>query len=306
MRIYVAGAGAMGGRFGVYLTKAGEDVIFLENWEEHLEAINRQGGIRVTGDVEETVPVNIVRPSEASSPADLLIVLVKSYQLEEMMTSIRHLVTDQTKVVCLLNGLGHFKTLSTYVKPENIIMGVTVWTAGLHKPGKIELKGPGSLMLSSPSGPGFCQDVLDIFNRANLNATYEENLDYVIWNKALLNGVVNASSAILDARVGELFQSDDAIAMMRGILAEFVAAAHLQGVDFDVETSFTSIRDIVLKVAHHYPTMHQDLIQNKRLTEVDYLNGWVADFLEANGQSAPYCRMATQIIHAKEVILSLD
>ena len=50
--------------------------------------------------------------------------------------------------------------------------------------------------------------------------------------------------------------------------------------------------------------MHQD-ITNKRPTEIDFLNGLVADMCEANGYSAPNCRLITQLIHAKEEILDI-
>ena len=42
MRIYIAGSGAMGCRFGYQLQKSGEDVVLLDNWEDHIAAIQKK------------------------------------------------------------------------------------------------------------------------------------------------------------------------------------------------------------------------------------------------------------------------
>ena len=43
MKIIIAGAGAMGSRFGLMLHQAGNDVIFVDGWPEHIEAIRKNG-----------------------------------------------------------------------------------------------------------------------------------------------------------------------------------------------------------------------------------------------------------------------
>jgi 2-dehydropantoate 2-reductase len=47
MKITVAGAGAMGCRFGAALFEAGHQVTLLDGWREHVTAVN-EGGLRVT------------------------------------------------------------------------------------------------------------------------------------------------------------------------------------------------------------------------------------------------------------------
>ena len=43
MFIYIAGAGAMGCRFGYQLHKAGNEVILLDMWKDHIQAIKNDG-----------------------------------------------------------------------------------------------------------------------------------------------------------------------------------------------------------------------------------------------------------------------
>lgn len=65
MLVYIAGSGAMGCRFGYQISKTNNDVILLDNWEDHINAI-KENGLVLTGDVEETVKLPIMKPTEAT------------------------------------------------------------------------------------------------------------------------------------------------------------------------------------------------------------------------------------------------
>ena len=43
MRITIAGAGAMGSRFGLMLHKGGNEVTLIDGWPEHVKAIKEHG-----------------------------------------------------------------------------------------------------------------------------------------------------------------------------------------------------------------------------------------------------------------------
>ncbi|TMV58993.1 oxidoreductase, partial [Salmonella enterica subsp. enterica serovar Heidelberg] len=43
MKIAIAGAGAMGCRFGYMLLEAGHDVTLIDGWQEHVDAIRSKG-----------------------------------------------------------------------------------------------------------------------------------------------------------------------------------------------------------------------------------------------------------------------
>ena len=59
MRIALLGAGAMGTIIGAYLTKAGYDVELVDNYKEHVDALN-ENGAHIVGFVDEIIPVKAV------------------------------------------------------------------------------------------------------------------------------------------------------------------------------------------------------------------------------------------------------
>ena len=54
MRIAMIGAGAMGGSFGGQLARSGADILLIDTWRDHVEAINRDG-LQLSGALGEHV-----------------------------------------------------------------------------------------------------------------------------------------------------------------------------------------------------------------------------------------------------------
>lgn len=306
MKIYIAGAGAMGCRFGVQLSEAGNDVTLLDNWEAHIEAIKKDG-LKVIGEEEKTVHLPIMKPSEAKGEAELVILFTKAMQLRQMLEDMKGIVGPKTRVLCLLNGLGHADVMKEYIPESNILMGVTVWTAGLKGPGTVLLQGKGTVNLQSldVSQEVAGREMTDVLNAAGLNATYDTDVVPSIWRKACVNGTMNSGCALLDCTIGELFASESGLKVVREIIHEFVSVGVAEGVALDEEEITNYVMDISVKAAPHYPSMHQDLVQNHRFTEIDYLNGAVNEKAKRLGISTPYCQMITQLIHTKEDIFGI-
>lgn len=295
----------MGCRFGYQLSKTKHEVILLDNWDAHIEAI-RKNGLKVTGDFNETVQLPIMKPTEAREVADLIILLPKADQLPKMLQDIKGIIGEKTKVLSLLNGLGHATTMRRYVPDESIMVGVTIWLAGLKGPGHAHLQGPGSISVQNMVGDGeSVADMIAMFNEAGLNATYDDHVINAIWQKACVNGTMNPTCTILNCTIGELFGTEGGLNLVQGIFKEFIAVAKSETDGIDEEAIWKYIIDASKKASNHYPSMHQDLVQNGRKTEIDYLNGAVVFKGKRAGIPTPYCQMITEMVHAKEAMLGL-
>ncbi|MDN6162501.1 MAG: 2-dehydropantoate 2-reductase [Atopostipes sp.] len=309
MKIAIAGSGALGSGFGYQLHQNGEDVTLLDYWEDHINAVNNEGLKIVVNGEEHTADIPMMKPEELKEEMDLIFVFTKSMGLESMLEDIEHLIGDNTKIVCLLNGLGHGKTLEKYINPKNIFMGTTMWTAGLDAPGKTHLKGNGPVELqnSDPNEKEAAQEIVSLLKEAGLNGVYSENVHYTTWRKACVNGTMNALSALLDANLAELFDISNINSILRLIIQEFSLAAQYEDqVDLDVDEVLDYLTgETASNVGSHYPSMHQD-ISNHRPTEIDFLNGAVVDILESHGKKAKYCEAITDLIHAKEDVLGIE
>ena len=310
MKVVIAGSGAMGCSFGFMLQKSGNDVTLLDGWQNNIDAIRKDGLHLQDGTAELSTKIDIYKPEEFKGSADFVIVFTKSMQLENMLSSIKHVLRDDTKILCLLNGLGHTETLKKFIEPKNIFMGVTVVTAGMKGPGSAVLSSHGKTEIQNivPEGKAGAELIVKTLNKATMPAVYSDNILWSIWRKAALNGAMNSTCTIMECNMLELGSIAGCKDMMRCIISEFAAIARTQGVTLDVD----SVTDYVYGFtqpdfvgAKHYPSMHQDLIKNHRLTEIDFLNGYISRKGKELHIPTPYCDLITTFVHGKEKLFGL-
>ena len=309
MKIAIAGAGAMGSRFGLMLKQGGNDVLLIDGWQEHINAI-KENGLKANYNGEEiTVKVPIVNQNEVPTGEqfDLIILFTKAMQLEKMLQDVKPLIADHTEVLCLLNGIGHEDVIEKFVPMEKIFIGNTIWTAGLEGPGKAKLFGSGSVELQN-LGIGqeeSAKKLAETLSASGLNAKYSDNIHYSIYRKACVNGTMNGLCTILDVNIAGLGATKPAHDMVVTIVNEFAAVAAKENVNLDIPEVIEHVETCFdpTTIGMHFPSMHQDLIKNNRLTEIDYINGAISRKGKKYGVVTPYCNFLTQLVHSKEEIL---
>ena len=306
MKILFSGAGALGSRFGYMLFKNNEDVTFVDTWEEHVENIRNKGLKVIIDEVDlGNYYIPIYKPEQISGKYDVIFVATKSMQLSSMLESVKHLFHEDTKIICILNGLGHVETLKDYVKEENILIGVTVWTSGLGGPGILEAHGIGKTELKQVKEINIEKTLalVERFNDAGLNIKYSADTYQSIWHKAGLNCVLNSYCTLIDCNINQYGNYDKNLELTRAVLNEVTAVGRAEGIDVKQEVIEKNIENLfsLETGGAHYPSLYQDM-KNGRLTEIDYLNGEVSRLGKIHNIPTPVCDVITLMIHSKEFI----
>ena len=300
MKILFAGAGALGSRFGYMLFKNGEDVTFVDLWKEHVENITNNG-LRVIIDDKELGYYNIPTyyPYDVEGEYDVIFVATKSMQLRNMLAKVKHLMHKNTKIICILNGLGHVDTLKEFVKEENILIGVTVWTSGLGGPGVLKAYGSGKTEIKQVKEENLeaTKALIDRLNKAGLNMKYSDNTFQSIWHKAGLNCVLNTYCTLIDCNIGEYGSYEQNLELTRAVLNEVTEVGRAEGVDVLQEVIEKNIENCFdpNTAGLHYPSLYQDM-KNGRLTEIDYLNGAISKLGKKHNILTPVCDAVTLMI----------
>lgn len=310
MNITIAGAGAMGSRFGLMLHQAGHKVILVDGWADHVKAIQKNG-LQANFNGEELVaklPIYLQNEVEPTLSSDLIILFTKAMQLEAMLTDIQPLIKEHTNVLCLLNGIGHEEIIEKYVPKEHIMIGNTMWTAGMEGPGRVKLFGNGTVALKNlvSDSKAKADHIVEILNSAGLNAQYSENILHAIYKKACVNGTMNGLCTILLSNMADFGDTTPAHTIVERIVSEFAAVAKYENVDLNVEETVDYIEKNCYNrdtIGLHHPSMYQDLNEHNRLTEIDYINGAVVRKGQKYGIQTPYCSFLTELVHCKEQIL---
>ncbi|MFT4227498.1 ketopantoate reductase family protein, partial [Micropruina sp.] len=137
MTTAILGAGALGCTIGAALTEAGHDTWLIGRPGAHVDAL-RTDGLRVDDDTgSRTIAVRATANPDDIGVADLVIVLVKSFQTRDAMRAAQALVGPETAVLSLQNGLGHEDLLSSVIGREHVLLGSTLVGGVLLGPGHI-------------------------------------------------------------------------------------------------------------------------------------------------------------------------
>ncbi|MCT4390295.1 ketopantoate reductase family protein [Leuconostoc falkenbergense] len=303
MKIAIAGFGALGARVGVMLQSAGHDVTGIDGWAAHISAINTKG-LTVTEDDGSSKKffIPVMTPKEVTGEFDLVILLTKTPQLDRMLTDIQPLITKQTQLLVLSNGLGNVEVMAKHVSSQQIIAGVTLWTSDLVQPGEIHVTGTGSIKLQAIDHADITA-VVTALNEAGLNAEVSDNVVEAIWHKAGINSVLNPLTVLLDANIAEFGTAGNGMDLALNILDEIKQVGDVAGVNVDVNSILSDLSNLLKpeNAGNHYPSMYQDIQAGKR-TEIDFLNGYFAKLGRENHIATPFNALVTRLIHAKEDI----
>lgn len=290
MKIAIAGAGAMGSRFGYMLHKDGNDVLLIDGWEDHVAAINRDGLKVKLDNNEDIVKISCSLLSKAEGDFDLIIVFTKSMMTEEVINSCKHLIQENTIVLTLQNGLGNVEIIEQYVSRSQLLAGVTTYATELLGPGKIQALGSGITEMMQVDGnvTNELNLIVETFNAAGINTKISPNVFSSIWTKVAFNAALNPLCTLMNntvASVGSYSQIEDVV---NGIINEILAVAKEEKVDLNREKILHMIYGVFdpAMSGHHLPSMLQDLL-NGRKTEIDYLNGAIVKKAEKHGLSVP-------------------
>jgi 2-dehydropantoate 2-reductase len=291
MEIIVLGAGAIGSLYGAKL--AGENDVTLIARAEHVEAINSHG-LRVEGIEPQLVRVRAEAQIDRIGAEALIILTTKVADTAAALRSIAHFVRDDTTILCLQNGIGNERIARAALGGRGVVLrGITQFGAIFESPGVIQFMARGHTIIEQHERSSGLAAVL---TAAGLDCRVSRDMAADVWQKLIVNCVVNPITAILGCEVGGI-ANPQLEPLKRLVVDECVAVAAAEGLTF--ETKFLEEIDDFFRPSHNIASMLQDL-RRGRSTEIDYMNGAVIVLGAQRGVECPVNRALTGIIKAME------
>ncbi len=297
MNVTVLGAGAMGSLFGGLLARSGNQVTLLDIWQEHVDAIDRDGLL-----IEEDTTIRIKNIKAASPPAaidktDLLIVFVKSTVTGEALEQVKGALGPDTIVLTLQNGLGNVEKISACVGQENVIAGTTAHGSTLLGPGKVRHAGRGLTVIGEINGQVSSRvlQIASMLNEATIQTKVTDNVLGLIWDKLLVNVGINALTAITGLENGKLLHFRETEELLEMAVSEGIRVARAKGIMLGYDDPIAHTKEICSLTGKNKSSMLQDIL-NKRKTEIDTINGAIVREGEQLGIETPVNKVLTNLI----------
>ncbi|MCJ1281896.1 hypothetical protein MMC26_001219 [Xylographa opegraphella] len=272
----------------------------LGNWKNRAESIDLQtdgvSEIRGGFDAELVVPLSEGEDMTNSSvsnhePIHNLIVAVKAQNTVSAMRSIQHLLTAESTVLFLQNGMGVTDEVNTRLFPSQAgrpkyMIGINSHGLNGTGPFVITYAGNGSIKIGTGSpeqqdtSSGYLQQSMLQAKALNTVLCSPDEVLQLQWEKLAANLVVNPLTAVLDCPNGRLTDPD-----MEGVISALTTeiAAVIQALpEMSASTKAYFLPDrlqalvitISTKTAKNVSSMLQDVRSGKD-TEIAYITGYL-------------------------------
>ena len=267
MQVTFWGTGAMSCLFAARFALSGVvRVAMLGTWAEAIHSIQKSG-IRVENSTGiKTAHVDAGFYAAHTPPADLAIVLVKSWQSRRISGLIEKNLKPGCVALSLQNGLGNVEAFSC-----RVFTGVTFEGAMLIAPGHVAHRGSGVTHIAAP------EYITDIFRSAGFEAQRcePEETESLAWGKLAVNCGINALTALYGIRNGELLKRKDTAVLMEKATLECAAVARARGLKLPYSDPVAEVRETARRTAENMSSMFRDVLRGAP-TECDAINGAVA------------------------------
>jgi len=331
LRIAFVGAGAIGGYVGGHLAKAGLNVLLIDQWAQHVAAMQRDG-LHFSGTLGEySVPVRALHISDVQSllrePIDIAFICMKLYDTAWATLLIKDYLAADACVVTMQNSV-----------VEPLVAGIVGWgrTLGcIASTMSAEAYAPGHIVRTrQPGGAAYTifragethgritlrlQQLVKLLSLVD-SAKATTNLWGERWGKLVANTMTTSVSGVTARNLKDVLQDMSIRRLLVKLAAEAIRVGNAHGYTIEpvrrVEptvwlqadsgdaaalASIDAAFAVELKrmTDDGYSGTAQDLRKGRR-TEIDFMNGYVAVQGEAIGIPAPTHAALTALVKKME------
>ncbi len=287
MKICVIGCGAVGSLFAAHLAKAGEvEVWAYDVWADHVAAIQKNG-LRISGAADLTASLNATSDPKQLPHCDFGIVATKAIHTKMAIAQVAHVFDERSAVCSVQNGVGNEEIIAEHVK--YIIRGTTFPAGHPIAPGHIgyDIKGDTWIGPFEPTNTPMSriEELAGLLTRAGMNTIPLKDARGAQWTKLIFNASTNPVGALTLLHHGAATRFGPTSQLFNDLIAEGEAVARSLGIELHGDP-----RQLVQKGANapgkHRASMLQDVLA-KRQTEVDFMNGAIAQWGDKVGVPTP-------------------
>jgi len=300
VKICIVGCGALGSVFAAHLTRISDfEVHAYDISPQHVAAI-REHGLQISGAANLKVPLNVTSEARDLPPCDFGIFATKSLHTRAAIEQTAHPFRESGVVCSVQNGLGNEEIIAEYV--PRVIRGATTMAAHLIAPGHAGLEFYSDLWIGpfEPSGTSYerVEELAAILKQAGLHVVPLKDARGALWTKVVFHAAVNPVGALTQLHHGAATRFPPTGELYEALLREGEAVARAMGISLHGDPR-QMIAEGATAPGRRNVSMLMD-VSAKRLTEVDFLNGAIADLGEKLGVPVPLNRAIWELVKGLE------
>ena len=304
-KVAVLGAGAMGCLFGGLMAEKGLDVVLIDVWKDHVDAINKNG-LKMDGHGgDRFIKIKATTNPSTLKPVDAIIIMCKATALKIALTNAKNIIGDQTMLMSFQNGIGHEAIMQEIAGKDKVLGGTTTQASNIVGPGHIKNHGSLPSWIGEYEGgmSDRVSDLAETFTAHNLETIAVTDIKKRKWMKLFALTAIGPLSSVFDLHHTDLYITNKNQKVSRNlgkqIILETRAVAKADGVDVTEDECLEMFNKIVDSKQTNKSSMCFDIL-NKRKTEIEFINGAVAKIGKSHGIKTPMNDLMYNMIMVKE------
>ena len=270
MKIFIIGAGTIGKALAVCLKLDGSDVCLIRGSVDDGRTYTEKIIVEQKDGSELIAEIEFNSLSKFQRLEGLVVVATKSFGNTALAQKLKGKIKDAPLVI-LQNGLGveqpfinhNFKAIFRgvlFATSQNVAQNRTRYKPVAQSP-------IGSIRQNRSS----LHKIVDALNTSNFQFISEQNIQPIIWKKAIANCVFNSICPLLEIDNGIFHRESKVFSLAKRIIKECIIISKASGVELEASEVEHQVLAISEMSDGQFISTLQD-IRNKRETEIDTLN----------------------------------
>ena len=299
----VVGAGPVGCIVAAFLAKGGYDVTLCDVFPELLKSVINPG-IIIEGAENLQQPVTRTCTSIddlADIAPDVIILTVKANALPLISSAIEGFYKEGMYAIRWQNGIDTEAVIAQTLGKKPVMRAVVNYGCGLVKPGHVRMPfhhPPHFLQELDPESANAAVAIAGTLTKCGLPTDHTDKITSMVWRKAILNSCMNPVCAVTGLTMSQAMNDPIVFQIIDALVKECVSVARANEIDLGWDF-YPHAMEYMGKAGDHKPSMLID-IENKRRTEIDFMNGKFAEYGRQAGMETPYNKTLRALVKAME------
>lgn len=304
-KIAVIGIGGVGGYVAGMLAKAYPHVTMVARGARG-ESIRKNGLVLHSDYKGEIVakPERVV-PVREMGQQDYIFICVKNYSLEDVCENIRDMVTDDTVIIPVMNGVDPGEKIRSLIGRGTVVDSLIYTVAFANADFSISQQDTFTWLCIGIKNADQGQQekvaqVAEILKGADIDYKDDGDIEVEIWRKYILNCAFNVMTAFYDNTIGELRRDPVKAQQYETLVWEAASVGRAKGVALTDE----HIQEVIHKFRHVHAdnvtsSLQRDFQICKKQTELETFSGYIVQEAKRLGVSIPLSEEMYQGLKAK-------
>ncbi len=287
----VVGAGPVGCIVAAFLAKGGHEVTLCDVVPELLEPA-LDPGIKIEGaeSLQQSVTHTCLSVDElAQYKPDVIFITVKANVLPLIASALEAFCKEGTYVISWQNGIDTELELAKVLGKKPVMRAVVNYGCGLAGPAHVMMPfhhPPHFIQEMDPESAPAAKAIARVLTESGLGTEHTDQIISMVWRKGILNACMNPVCAITGLTMAQAMTDPIVFGIVDALIKECVKVARANEINLEWDFYPHAI-EYMRNAGNHKPSMLMD-IENKRRTEIDFINGKFVEYGKQAGIETPY------------------